>query len=65
MSKQTKRPGDTGPVLRNCVARHAGKFNKAQVHRDKTKYFRKEKHKKGSQDPFCLDKYLYELSYNI
>ncbi len=29
----------------NPVAKHAHKFNKPMVHRDKTKYQRKEKHK--------------------
>lgn len=45
---------------RNPVAKFAGKFNKAQTHRDRTKYYRKDKHKKGRTDPFCLgaDKYF-------
>ena len=34
------------PVKRNPVAKHAGKFNKAKVFRDKTKYSRKDKTKK-------------------
>ena len=31
----------------NPVAKHAGKFNKAKVFKDKTKYSRKTKPKKG------------------
>lgn len=42
------------PKERNFVAKYARQFNKATVFRDKTKYSRKEKHKKGSQDPFNL-----------
>lgn len=36
--------GKTG-AGNNIVAKHAHKFNKSLVHRDKTKYTRKEKHK--------------------
>lgn len=32
-------------IKHNPVAKHAPKFNKAQVHKDKTKYERKEKFK--------------------
>ena len=31
--------------VRNFVAKHARTFNKAKVFRDRTKYYRKEKHK--------------------
>lgn len=40
--------------VNNFVAKHAAKFNKAQVHRDKKKdYSRKEKHK-GCDDNLFL-----------
>ena len=38
---------------KNPVAKFAGQFNKCHKHRDKTKYFRKDKHK-GRKDPFLL-----------
>lgn len=43
-----KDPEDTGPIFNNLVAKHARKFNKASVFKDKTKYTRKEKHKNAS-----------------
>lgn len=50
---------DKKPAYNNLVAKHAGKFCKAQTHRDKTKYFRKEKHKKGPSGPFYLAMHKY------
>ena len=69
MSKPQK-PGDTGPVTRNLVAKHARTFNKAQTHRDKKNdYKRNEKHKGRKFDPYFLsafsDKYFYEASSHI
>lgn len=32
------------PKQQNFVAKHSREFNHAQVHRDKTKYYRKDKH---------------------
>lgn len=40
------------PVLQNPVAKHAHKFNRAQVFKDKTKYQRKIKHK--GREPFIM-----------
>ena len=40
MVKKEKRPRRINPV-----AKHAGKFNKAKVFKDKTKYSRKKKSK--------------------
>tara|TARA_R110002110_G_scaffold147129_2_gene337433 strand:+ start:145111 stop:145260 length:150 start_codon:yes stop_codon:yes gene_type:complete len=34
----------------NPVAKHAGKFNKATVHQDKTKYTRKNKHQQDTKE---------------
>ena len=39
-----------GPKKRNFVAKHARKFTKGGPHRDRTKYIRKEKHKKDGED---------------
>ena len=62
MSKKSKNP-----EVRNLVAKHARTFNKAAVHRDKKKdYKRRDKWqgKKGpNRDPFYLDKYLYATTY--
>ena len=46
MAKKTKNP----------VAKFMNQFNKPATQRDKTKYFRKEKHKKGRNkaDPYFL-----------
>lgn len=38
---------------KNPVAKFMNQVNKSATHRDKTKYFRKEKHK-GRKDPFLL-----------
>lgn len=39
---------------KNPVAKFMNTVNKSATHRDKTKYFRKEKHKKGRKDPYLL-----------
>ena len=39
------------PAQQNLVAKYARQINKAEVHQDKTKYNRKEKHK-GASQPF-------------
>jgi hypothetical protein len=44
MSNKTER--------RNPVARHGRRFNRAAVHRDRTRYTRKAKHK--SREPFAV-----------
>jgi len=42
----------------NPVAKYCRQFNRSHVERDRTKYFRKEKHKKGASQMdrsfFCL-----------
>lgn len=43
-----KKGGNETPVQQNFVAKHARTFNKAQVHRDRTKYKRKDKHRKSN-----------------
>ena len=39
---------------KNPVAKFMNRLNKPVVQRDKTKYYRKEKHKKGPKDPYLL-----------
>jgi hypothetical protein len=39
-------------VINNLVAKHAAEFNKATVHRDRTKYQRNEKHRKSDAFSF-------------
>lgn len=39
---------------KNPVAKFMNQVNKHSVQRDKTKYYRKEKHKKGRKDPYLL-----------
>ena len=50
--------GKTG-AGNNIVAKHAHKFNKSLVHRDKTKYTRKEKHKGKVRQVrhYCVDNF--------
>lgn len=38
------------PAINNLVAKHAREFNKAVVHADRTKYNRKEKHRRDIDD---------------
>jgi len=40
------------PKRRNYVAKHAREFNKAQVHRDRTKYDRYEDYLKDQLDDY-------------
>lgn len=44
MAKKKKGVSEA-PVQQNFVAKHARTFNKASVHRDRTKYKRKDKHR--------------------
>lgn len=45
---------------RNFVAKHARQFNKSAVHRDKTKYYRKKKHRNTNYDAFfMIDKCIH------
>lgn len=36
--------------FKNLVAKHAAEFNRSVVHRDRTKYKRKRKHKNADPD---------------
>ena len=38
-------------VMKNPVAKYAGRFNKQQVFKDRTKYCRKIKYRKPDQNP--------------
>jgi hypothetical protein len=49
MSKKTDPPSTP---LRNPVAKHAGKFNRAATFRDRRAYTRKDKHK--GREPFPI-----------
>lgn len=52
MKKRHKIELPTEIVIKNPVAKYAGKFNKAQVFKDKTKYQRGAKHK--GREPFIM-----------
>jgi len=54
MSKHKQSSGLAPPKLLNPVAKYAGKFNKARIHRDKSKYSRKGKHKYREPLPMAL-----------
>lgn len=49
MAKKTKKPKISNPVAKYCR-----QFNKATVERDKTKYYRKEKHNKSDYYAFFM-----------
>ncbi len=42
------------PPRRNPVARHAARFQRARVFRDRTKYRRHDKHKGRESWPVCV-----------
>jgi len=54
-----KKSNETKHKQRNHVAQHSWNKSGAGAHRDRTKYTRKEKHKKGPSGPFYLVKLLF------
>lgn len=46
---------------KNPVARVINQYNKPATHRDRTKYYKKDKHKGRKFDPYFLAKYFYDL----
>lgn len=48
-----KKPPEI-PDFQNLVAKHAREFNKCAVHRDRTKFNRKQKHRKSDHDAFFV-----------
>jgi hypothetical protein len=64
----TEAKKDNKPALRNPVAKFAGDFNKAQTFRDRTKYNRKDKHKRvdDSVDPAIAgDEEVHNLTDDV
>ncbi len=56
------------PKRRNPVARHAARFQTAQVFRDRSKYRRHNKHKGRESWPVCIDVSTYRpgfLSFSL
>ena len=54
MKKRKKTAGMNTIPIRNPVAKFAQRFNTAKTHRDKTKYYRKAKHKNPEPFPMGL-----------